>query len=436
MNILNKSIALLFIATLQVLNASQTLAPSKALTLEELVQMAFKNNHKIDSSKYKQESKKANIDLSKAGYLPTVSLTGELATYDIETTSSKTNDTVKSLSLNASQLLYDFGKTKASVDASKQTYEASLSETDALKNSILLSVKQTYYNILNQHQLISVAKESVKIDSLQLEQAKEYLNAGVRTRIDVTNAQLQLSTSKLDLIKAKYKLKSAKTQLITILGVNINDSLSVKKEREDIVDLVKYIKFTPIELNSLIEDGIKSRAETTMYQAMIKSQKSKIKNVKKEYFPDLDFDTSYADKNSNNDSLESQQWTAGVYLKWTLFSGQSTKANLKSNIAILQDVKSQLKQQELTIMQEVTDAYFSLKENEESIKISSLNLELSIANLDLAQQRYKAGLNDLVEFNDAKLEYTKAKSNLVNTYYNYLTSHANLEYASGVKNNL
>jgi len=436
MNLIHKSITLLFIVSLLQLNANETISSNKVLSLDDLVQMAFKNNHKIDSSKFKQESKKANIDLSKAGYLPTVSLTGELAAYDIKTTTSNTNDTVNSLSLNASQLLYDFGKTKASVDSTIETYSASLSETDALKNSILLSVKQSYYNILNQHQLISVAKESIKIDSLQLEQAQEYLNAGVRTKIDVTNAQLQLSTSKLDLVKAKYKLKSAKTQLITILGVNINDSLSVKKESDDIVDLVKYIKYTPIELNTLIDSAVESRAETAMYKAMIKSQKSKIKNVKKEYLPDLDFDATYADKNSNNSSLESEQWTAGVYLKWTLFSGHSTNANIKNNIAVLQDVQSQLKQQELTIMQEVTDAYFSLKENEESIKISSLNLELSIANLDLAKQRYKAGLNDLVEFNDAKLEYTKAKSNLVNTYYNYLISHANLEYASGVKNNL
>jgi len=433
MNSIIKTLTLFFITSILMLNASETINSNKVLSLDDLVQIALENNHKIDSSKYKEEAKKANIDLNKAGYLPTVSLTGELAAYDIKTKTSNTNDPVNSLTFNASQLLYDFGKTKATVDSSKQTYDASLSETDALKNSILLSVKQSYYNILNQHQLILVAKESVKIDSLQLEQAQEYLNAGVRTRIDVTNAQLQLSTSKLDLVKATYKLKSAKTQLITILGVNINDSLTVRKEVDDIVDLVKYITFKPLELNSLIDDGVKNRPETAMYQAKIKSQKSKIRNVKKEYLPDLDFDASYADKNSNNVSLESEQWTAGVYLKWTLFSGQSTKANVKNNLAVLQDVKSQLKQQELTIMQEVTDAYFSLKENEESIKISSLNLELSIANLDLAQQRYKAGLNDLVEFNDAKLEYTKAKSNLVNTYYNYLISHANLEYASGAK---
>ncbi len=434
MNPIIKTFTLLFLTSALILNASETISSNKALSLNDLIQIALENNHKIDSSKYKQDSKKANIDLSKAGYLPAVSLTGELATYDSKTKTSKTNDNVNSVSLSASQLLYDFGKTKASVDSSTQTYNASLSETNALKNSILLSVKQSYYNILNQHQLIGVANESVKIDSLQLEQAQEYLTAGVRTKIDVTNAKLQLSTSKLDLIKATYKLKSVKTQLITILGVNMSDSLTVKKEVTDIVDLVKGIKFKPLELNNLIDEAVKYRPETSMYQARIRSQKSKIRNVKKEYLPDLDFDASYSDKNSNKASLESEQWSAGVYLKWTLFSGQSTKANVKNNIAVLQDVQSQLKQQELSIMKEVTDAYFSLKENEESIKISSLNFELSIANLDLAKQRYKAGLNDLVEFNDAKLEYTKAKSNLVNTYYNYLISHANLEYASGVQN--
>ncbi|OUR72692.1 hypothetical protein A9Q76_03450, partial [Arcobacter sp. 31_11_sub10_T18] len=209
MNPIYKTLTLFCLTSVLMLNANETINSNKVLSLNDLVQMALENNHKIDSSKYKEEAKKANIDLSKAGYLPTLSLTGELAAYDIKTKTSNTNDPVNSVTLNASQLLYDFGKTKASVDSSKQTYDASLSETHALKNSILLSVKQSYYNILNQHQLILVAKESVKIDSLQLEQAQEYLNAGVRTRIDVTNAQLQLSTSKLDLVKATYKLKSA-----------------------------------------------------------------------------------------------------------------------------------------------------------------------------------------------------------------------------------
>ncbi len=60
-----------------------------------------------------------------------------------------------------------------------------------------------------------------------------------------------------------------------------------------------------------------------------------------------------------------------------------------------------------------------------------LSVDLATQKLSLAQQRYKAGLSDMVELNDAKLGYTKSKGDLVNTYYSYLLSIANLEYMIG-----
>jgi outer membrane protein TolC len=69
---------------------------------------------------------------------------------------------------------------------------------------------------------------------------------------------------------------------------------------------------------------------------------------------------------------------------------------------------------------------------QENIKIAQLNVTLSTQTLSLADQRYKSGLNDMVELNDAKLNYTKSKSNFVNIYYNYLTAVANLDYSVGI----
>lgn len=76
-----------------------------------------------------------------------------------------------------------------------------------------------------------------------------------------------------------------------------------------------------------------------------------------------------------------------------------------------------------------------IEKSYESIDISLLNLELATKNLDLATKKYQAGLNDLLELNDAKLEYTQSKTNLVNTYYSYLTNFARLEYALEMKYN-
>ena len=60
---------------------------------------------------------------------------------------------------------------------------------------------------MSSFQQINLAEESIKIDELHLIQAEKYYKTGVRTLIDVTDAQLKLSNSKLELIQAQYNLK-------------------------------------------------------------------------------------------------------------------------------------------------------------------------------------------------------------------------------------
>ncbi len=123
--------------------------------------------------------------------------------------------------------------------------------------------------------------------------------------------------------------------------------------------------------------------------------------------------------------------SAGVYIKWDIFSGFSTEAKVKENLAKLTKAKVDLRDIELKITEEIIDAYLEVKKSEDSTKMQLLSVDLSTQNLSLAQQRYKAGLSDMVELNDAKLGYTKSKGDLVNTYYDYQVAIANLDYVTG-----
>lgn len=100
---------------------------AKEITLKELVQIAVKNNSNIKLSKYQEDAKDAAFKSSKSGYLPQVLLQGETAKYEIE----NIDDDVTSITLSASQLLYDFGKTSALINASKEEYQAAKKETMA-----------------------------------------------------------------------------------------------------------------------------------------------------------------------------------------------------------------------------------------------------------------------------------------------------------------
>ena len=396
-------------------------------SLDELIKIALDNSVEIQTSKADIEEKDAGIDYANSGYLPQVSAQGELAQYDIEVD----RGTVVGATATVDQLLYDFGGVSSSVGAAKSAYNASLKQLDSSTNEVVISVKKAYYNILNQNQLINVAQEAVKIDELQLEQAKEYFKAGVRTRIDVTNAQLQVSNSKLDLLKSEFGLESANTALITILGIKLENDFSVKKDDTDITSLAKGIVPETSKTDDLVNQGLENRAEIALYKAIIDVSQSQVKSAQSEYYPKILLNASLNDRIADIESFDNRQISAGVYIKWDIFSGFSSEAKIRENLAKLTKSKIDLRDIELKITQEITDAYLEVKKSEDSTKMQLLSVELATQNLSLAQQRYKAGLSDMVELNDAKLSYTKSKSDLVNTYYSYLLAVANLGYSVG-----
>ncbi len=416
--------------------SSYTTINAQELNLKELIDIALKNNTNIQLNKNQQEIKKHELKKAKATYLPQISANADIGHYDIKSNAIREDGDANSVTLNANQLIYDFGKTSSLIDASKYNLEATNNDINSSIQATILSVKEAYFDILNKYEQIAVANESVKLDELQLSQAKEYFKAGVRTQIDVTNAQLKLSSSKLKLLQEEYNLKTAKAKLISILGKNINTNIDIKRDERSLIELSENKTLKYENLNELIEIGINSREELKKYKFLIKSNKENIRNVKAQYYPRIDLNASYSDKNSDDiTSLDNEQSAIMLGLKWNIFTGDSTKAENEIAITNLKNINKQFEQKKLEITQEITTAFLNLKQSFETIDISLLNLDLATKNLNLATQRYKSGLNDLLELNDAKFEYTQSKTNLVNSYYSYLTDIAKLEYSLGIKYN-
>lgn len=405
---------------------------AKTVSLAELIDIAVLHNSNIKISQYTQEKQKFLHNLSKTDYLPKISLSGEFAQYDIDTKVSNQNDQVNGYTITASQLLYDFGRTSNKIELAKKNIEASNFQTVQNIASTVLQTKKAYYSILNNFQQINLAEESIKIDTLHLEQANSYFNAGVKTRIDVTDAKLQLSNSKLKLLQSQYSLQNAKTKLISIVGKQKSNELEIQKDNEIQITAQNLTKENLI-LSQLMNQGLENRAELKAFEKQIQAQQLALQNFHNEYYPTLNLDASYNDKSSDEiTSIDAKQAIAGIYIKWNLYTGDSTNHNIKIALSDLSSLKQQYIQQKLQIQEDITNAFLKVKENQESINFSLLNVNLSADKLDLANQRYKAGLNDLVEVNDSKLAYTQSKSELINTYYNYLISKATLEYAIGV----
>jgi outer membrane protein len=162
----------------------------------------------------------------------------------------------------------------------------------------------------------------------------------------------------------------------------------------------------------------------------LEASRANLKRSKGSYWPAIVADTRYNDYDTTL-SLYKDYWEVGVAASWELFSGFETQGAVAEAMGRYLESNAQLQDLEFTVVSEVTDSFLKTEENRESVKIALQTLELAKENVQLAEKRYESGSYDVIEFNDAQLSLTRTRSELVATYYGYLTVYAGIEYAIG-----
>ncbi len=185
----------------------------------------------------------------------------------------------------------------------------------------------------------------------------------------------------------------------------------------------------PQDMEPLIKLALERRPELADLRAKLEAAQALLEAAQGDYWPSLNAEGRYvwADTELPLDSA----WQAGVMLKWDLFSGFLTRGQVSQARAELKRIQAQIKERELKVRQDVSQAFLYLHQASESIDSAALGLKQAKENLDLAQGRYRTGVGDALEFSDAQVLFTQAKSVLVQANYSYLQALAELERAVG-----
>ncbi len=425
----------LFLFCCLVLVCNRAYAETIPFSLNDLVNIALTNNPQIEIAKQQTFRSEGVVTQAKSVYLPHLSAGLSVAQTHIKDLQPEDEDTVGMGTLSASQLIYDFGKTTGLINSSKYYLDAANANLQQQIQNVIFQVEQAYYSVLEKKQLINVSERAVDSYMQHLDQAKKYYKAGVRTKIDVTNAEVELSNAKLDLLRANSNLKTARVKLEQILGMRPNEGdYSLMSDAKNIEDLAAKKPLMDFQLTELLNNAKQYRPGLKQAKDLVLASEASLTQAKGDYYPSINVTGSYYDYETDLTTLQ-DQWQIGIGLNWELFAGFETEGKVAEAGSIVREQQASLKNLELAIIQEVTDSYLRADENREGVDLANQTLVLSQENLTLAQARYKAGLNDIIEFNDAQLSYTKSQSTLVVTYYTYLTDLARIKLATGMISN-
>jgi outer membrane protein TolC len=411
-----------------VASAADEIKPGETLDLSRCIAIALRNHPTIKGAAGSLNASESRVSQARSGYYPQADLSSGYsrihpsgASGNLGSVKTSYDEYRSSFILNGT--IFDFGKTSAQTDVQSFGADAARADLDNTQSQIVLGVKQAYYSILQSMQSRDAYAQEVVQFRQHLDQAKGFYEVGIKPKIDVTKAEVDLSQARLNLLKADNALRIARISLNNAMGVpdapgyEVNDSMAYQDY--------------PIDLATALARGYEARPDLISATAKREAAERSIDLARTGYYPVLSGNAGYGW--TGQDFPLDKQWTVGAALNFPLFNGFLTRSQVeeaRANLIVAKANEDNIRQ---GIRFDVEQAYYTLKDTREGIVLAEVSVVQAKENRELAQGRYAAGVGNSIEVTDALTLEIDSKTAHINALYYYRLAIASLEKAFGVK---
>jgi outer membrane protein len=402
--------------------ATGTIRSGERLTLQQCVDIALQRNPSIFAAEYAVNAADARVGQAQSAYYPQVGLSGNYSKYSLTTASNNGSLNLYQGNAALTQNIYDFGKTPSQVRVQRLNENAARSDKRNTVSLVVFGVKQSYYNFLQAEKNKEVAIETVKLTQDQLDQAKGFFDAGVKSRYDVTTAEVNLSNAKLAQIRAENGVQVAR--------VTLKNSIGAPDLPDFIIEDTLAFQKTPITFDDAVQRAYVNRPDLQSVLSREEAFKESVSLARTGHYPTLTGNASYT-RAGETFVPEPSGWSAGVTLNIPVFSGFLTTYQVKEakqNLYQQQANKEALRQ---SILLDVQQAYLNLLALEEGVVVAEQTVQQATENYDIATGRYSAGVGSPLDVTSALLGLSNAKTNYIAALANYKIAEAALLKAMG-----
>ena len=181
-------------------------------TLQKCINEALIRNIQLNITRRSTDINQLNLDLAKYAQYP--SLNGNAnqgfsfgkslnpVTYQYVNQNILTN----TFSLTGSLVLYEGAQLMNTLRQDKELYDAGRMDIETYKNTITISVANSYLQLLLDNELIKIAQSTIETDKKQIDITKVMVNAGSVPELNLYQVQSQLAVDQLALTNAQNQL--------------------------------------------------------------------------------------------------------------------------------------------------------------------------------------------------------------------------------------
>ena len=398
--------------------------------LKRCLELGLKQNPKIIAAEKAVQGAKARVVQFQSDYYPDLALETDYSRYSGSLTSSSTSSTVSEKNsqtlffLGLTQNIYDFGRREYRVQASQEDLKAFGWDLKDTRLSVIDEIRQGYYGVLLADRVGKVREQELERTQLFLRQAKGFYQVGLKPRIDVTQAELQLIQAQKALLKAKNDFSVSRVNLQKSLGLDYSPNFTLKDDLE--ADQVQW------NLEDLRKEALFAQPILNRLRTLVQYWEAQVKAAERDFWPKLAGTAQFGRSSKEIPTIDyTESWNVGVQLTVPLFSGFESRAKLDEFRAALGQAKANARNQELQVVGALESGYLNLILAGKQIEVAREALRTARENLDLAEGRYQAGVGTMLEVADARVSWIQSENDYIQSFYDYRVARYSLERTLG-----
>jgi outer membrane protein TolC len=281
-----------------------------------------------------------------------------------------------------------------------------------------------YLEALRADASVVAAQANVELAQTLLNLAQDQRNAGVATGVDVTRAQTRLAEQQVGLAQAQTMSEQARLNLQRVVGLPLGSSLT----------LTDQLKFTeeplPVVEIAVAQAG-ENRREIQVAEEQNRVSRLERDAVRAEYLPSLEFlgDYGVSGITPNNSDLPTRRVALQVNLP--IFNGGLTRGRSTAATSRQRQTELELSSVRGQVEEDVRLALTTLRTAAVQVRAADENVTLAERELEMARDRFKAGVGDNLEVVSAQTSLANARDARVTALAQHSAARLNLAAALG-----
>ncbi|MDR0826555.1 MAG: TolC family protein [Desulfovibrio sp.] len=404
-------------------------------TLEKAVTTALERNFSVKAAEESRKAAGAGTSASRSAFGPVL---GSGYAYDRrqhnrESTGRGVDRELYTWRVYLNQNIFAGFSTLADYQKAALREESAKAGVDRARLELIRLVQVHFFTYLKAHEDVRSARDSLDRLRSQMESSRAFYDVGVSPRIDVLQAEVDVSTAESALLIAENATETQKARLHTLLLLPLDSPADYR-------GTLDYIPFSR-SLEECLKLAYRKRPDLIIAEKAVQMAEKDIVKAQSGYYPQINAYGGWGSTGNSPDVSGSpninnrfNEWTVGVNAELRLFEWGKTTFESRQARHESARVRAETENLKQEVGFQIKERILSMSEAAKRVKVAQGAVTQGREAYRMADARYRQQVGTMTEVLDSQARLSAAEASLAGARADYSIALSNLYSDMGEEN--